>query len=107
MVDAYGPATLPDAPQADADLDVRSLRAFLAVDEDGDPVLVLRDDHTTVVVEFGLGGAWETAIQSALGLSKAALRYGEALHELRAKRRAEPAANRASGDTRTNEDPCA
>jgi hypothetical protein len=80
-------SALPEAPQADADLDLRTLRAWLANDEDGDPVLVLQDGDTTVVVEFGLGGrGLEEAIQAAGMLSEAVRGYGNVLHEVRAIR---------------------
>jgi hypothetical protein len=72
---------LPTAPQADVDLDVRALRTYLALDDDNDPVLVLSDGDNTVVVQFGLGGAWESAIDGALGLNEAALRFAVLLRD--------------------------
>jgi hypothetical protein len=81
--------TLPEAPQGDYDLDLRTLRSELAVDEDGDPVLVLRDDDTVIVVELGLGAhAMQAAIEAAHKLSDTAERYATVLHEVRAVRRA-------------------
>jgi hypothetical protein len=80
---------LPDAPQADADLDLRALRAWLASDEDGDPVLVLQDGDTTVVLGFGLGGrGLEAAIQATGMLSEEVRKYGDVLYEVRAIKRA-------------------
>lgn len=77
-------STLPAAPQADYDLDLRSLEPYLAIDEDGDPVLVLRDGDTVVVLEFGLGGhALLVAIGATAKLSAAVERYAGVLHELR------------------------
>jgi membrane protein implicated in regulation of membrane protease activity len=62
-------------------------------------VLVLRDDHTTVVVEIGFGGAWEAAIRATAGLSTAALRFGGSLHVHRATRRAASAAEQRTTTT--------
>ncbi|GAB3868126.1 hypothetical protein GCM10027610_124390 [Dactylosporangium cerinum] len=77
-------SALPPAPQADYDLDLRSLEPYLAIDEDGDPVLVLRDGDTVVVLEFGLGGhALLAAINATAKLSAAVDRYAGLLHDLR------------------------
>ncbi|WP_327006858.1 hypothetical protein OHA72_06015 [Dactylosporangium sp. NBC_01737] len=77
-------SALPAAPQADYDLDLRSLEPYLAIDEDGDPVLVLRDGDTVVVLEFGLGGhALLAAIDATAKLSATVGQYTEMLHEMR------------------------
>lgn len=75
---------LPPAPQADYDLDLRSLDSHLAIDEDGDPVLVLRDGDTVVVLECGLGRhALLAAIDAIAKLNATVERYAGVLHELR------------------------
>ena len=74
--------TTPVAPQPDLDLDVRTLRSWLAVDDDGDPVLVLKDDDVTVVVDFGPGGEWDHAIRAAERFGDAALAYAAQLREV-------------------------
>jgi hypothetical protein len=67
------------APQADVDLDVGTLRIWEAADDHGDPVLVLRDTASTVVIEFGGDGAWDSAIRAAERLGDAALMYASTL----------------------------
>jgi hypothetical protein len=73
------------APQADVDLDVGTLRTWEAVDDHGDPVLVLRDLESTVVIEFGADGAWDLAIRAAERLGDAALMYASTLRAAMAK----------------------
>lgn len=91
-------SALPDAPQPDADLDLRTLRAWLANDEDGDPVLVLQDEDTTVVLDFGLGGrGLDSAIQGTGTLGEAVQTYGNVLHEVRAIKRAGHGSHPAPG----------
>lgn len=69
-----------------------------AVDEDGDPVLVLKDDDVTVVIDFGLGGARDTAIRAAEQLSDEALAYASKLRELMtAQQTPQPGGTRNSG----------
>ncbi|MET7426247.1 hypothetical protein [Dactylosporangium sp. NPDC005555] len=77
-------AGTPVAPQPDLDLDIRTLRSWLAVDDDGDPVLVVKDDDVTVVVDYGLGGSWDTAIRAAERLSDTSLAYAARLREVMA-----------------------
>ncbi|WP_426510463.1 hypothetical protein ACPPVO_07125 [Dactylosporangium sp. McL0621] len=67
------------APQGDIDLDVGTLRIWEAADDNGDPVLVLKDLESTVIIEFGGDGAWDSAIRSAERLSDAALMYASTL----------------------------
>jgi hypothetical protein len=67
---------------------MRTLKVWLASDEDGDPVLVLADDDTTVILDYGLGGhAMTAAIEAASRLAEAAGQYENVLHEVRANRR--------------------
>ena len=67
------------APQGDLDLDVGTLRIWEAADDNGDPVLVLKDADSTVVIEFATDGAWDQAIRAAERLSDAALMYAATL----------------------------
>jgi hypothetical protein len=83
-------AGLPVAPQADADLDIRALRTWLAVDDDGDPVLVAKDEDTTVVIEVGCGGSWDVAIRAAEHLGDTAFAYASQLRLMMAQQRAQP-----------------
>lgn len=78
---------LPAAPQADIDLDMRLLKPSIAEDDEGDPVMVLKDSTSTVILEFGLGGSWESAIIAAEKLARTATRYADLLRDVRAKRR--------------------
>ncbi|MFI5913930.1 hypothetical protein [Dactylosporangium sp. NPDC051541] len=73
------------APQADVDLDVGTLRIWEAADDNNDPVLVLRDLESTVVIEFGGDGGWDEAIRSAERLGDAALSYASTLREAMAQ----------------------
>lgn len=88
-------AEMPVAPQADADLDIRTLRAWQGVDDDGDPVLVVKDDDTTIVVDVGAGGSWDAAIRAAESLSDMALMYASRLRSSMAQQRAQ---SEASGE---------
>ncbi|MEV4140306.1 hypothetical protein AB0J72_50115 [Dactylosporangium sp. NPDC049742] len=97
-------ATVPVAPQPDLDLDVRTLRCWGAVDEDGDPVLVLKDDDVTVVIDFGFGGAWDTAIRAAERLSDEALAYASKLRALMAAQQTPPADQEPAKENK--EEPC-
>lgn len=81
---------VPVAPQADADLDVRTLRTWQAVDDDGDPVLVVKDDDTTVVIDVGGAGSWDAAIRAAENLGDMALAYASQLRLMMAEQRAQP-----------------
>ncbi|MEU0559399.1 hypothetical protein [Dactylosporangium sp. NPDC006015] len=83
-------AATPVAPQADLDLDVRTMRSWLAVDDDGAPVLVIKDDDVTVVVDFGLGGSWDHAIRAAERLGDSALAYASKLREVMAAQKVSP-----------------
>jgi hypothetical protein len=83
----YQVAPTPVAPQADADLDIRTLRTWQAVDDDGDPVMVIKDDETAVVIDVGDGGSWDAAIRAAERLSDMALSYASRLRALQAHRR--------------------
>ncbi|MEV4135488.1 hypothetical protein AB0J72_25335 [Dactylosporangium sp. NPDC049742] len=83
-------ASVPVAPQPDADLDVRTLRSWLAVDDDGDPVLVVKDDDTTVVIDVGAGDSWACAIRAAEHLSDMALAYASQLRSCMALQAARP-----------------
>ncbi|WP_432984644.1 hypothetical protein [Dactylosporangium sp. CA-233914] len=73
------------APQADIDLDVGTLRIWEAVDDNGDPVLVLKDAGSTVVIEFADEVAWDSAIRAAERLGDAALMYAATLRAAMAK----------------------
>ncbi|MEV0568017.1 hypothetical protein [Dactylosporangium sp. NPDC050588] len=97
-------AEVPLAPQPDLDLDVRTLRSWGAVDEDGDPVLVLKDDDATVVIDFGLGGAWDSAIRAAERLSDEALAYATKLRALMAAQQTPPANKEPAENNK--EEPC-
>ncbi|MDG6109647.1 hypothetical protein Daura_48720 [Dactylosporangium aurantiacum] len=97
-------AEVPVAPQPDLDLDVRTLRSWLAVDDDGDPVLVLKDDDMTVVIDFGLGGRWDTAIRAAEHLSDSALAYASKLRDVMAAQQTSPAEQEEPADSK--EEPC-
>ncbi|MEV0128982.1 hypothetical protein AB0H83_11055 [Dactylosporangium sp. NPDC050688] len=97
-------AEVPVAPQPDLDLDVRTLRCWGAVDEDGDPVLVLKDDDVTVVIDFGFGGAWDAAIRAAERLSDEALLYASKLRQLMAAQQAPPADKEPAAENK--EEPC-
>ncbi|MET7425418.1 hypothetical protein [Dactylosporangium sp. NPDC005555] len=101
-------AAMPVAPQPDLDLDVRTLRSWLAVDEDGDPVLVLKDDDVTVVVDFGFGGEWDLAIRAAEGLGDTALAYAARLREVRATQEAihQMSSAQKEGPAENKEEPC-
>ncbi len=72
---------LPIAPQPDLDIDVRALRSWQAVGEDGGPVLVIKDDDVTVVIDIGLGGSWDAAIRAAEGLGAEAFKYALRLRQ--------------------------
>ncbi|MEU0553815.1 hypothetical protein [Dactylosporangium sp. NPDC006015] len=86
----FSVAELPVAPQPDLDVDVRTLRSWQAADEDGDPVLVIKDDDVTVVIDIGLGGSWDAAIRAAEGLGAEAFKYALRLREVwAAQQRAE------------------
>lgn len=61
---------LPQSPQADLEMDLRTMRIWLALDEDGEPELVMRCDEgtremQTVVIGHGMGGHWQAAIAAA------------------------------------------
>ncbi|GAA2368159.1 hypothetical protein [Dactylosporangium salmoneum] len=74
------------APQADVDLDVGTLRIWEAADDNDEPVLVLRDVDSTVVIEFvAVDGAWDLAIRAAERLGDAALMYAATLRAAMAK----------------------
>ncbi|GAA1505533.1 hypothetical protein GCM10009827_018930 [Dactylosporangium maewongense] len=75
-------AEMPVAPQPDLDVDVRALRSWQAVDEDGDPVLVVKDDDVTVVIDMGFGGSWNAAIRAAESLGAEAFKYALRLRAL-------------------------
>ncbi|WP_327007943.1 hypothetical protein OHA72_12100 [Dactylosporangium sp. NBC_01737] len=79
---------MPVAPQPDLDVDVRALRSWQATDEDGDPVLVIKDDDVTIVIDMGRGDSWDAAIRSAERLGAEALTYASRLREARAQQRA-------------------
>lgn len=66
---------LPDAPQADHDLDMRLLRASVMQDE-GELVLILTDGYATVAIEPGLSHQ-DDCINRAEKLAAAALSYAE------------------------------
>lgn len=72
------------APQADFDLDMRSLRAWLALDDDGTPEVELRcdegtPDERTVSIGVGLGGSWQSAITAAEATASCLLAYADML----------------------------
>src|SRR4051812_5438724 len=98
----------PVAPQPDLDLDVRTLRSWIAVDEDGDPVLVLKDDDVTVVVDFGFGGEWDLAIRAAESLGDSALAYAAKLREVMAHQEAAHQMSSAQQEApaENKEEPC-
>ncbi|MER7275856.1 hypothetical protein ABT369_15490 [Dactylosporangium sp. NPDC000244] len=73
------------APQGDLDLDAGAMRVWEAADDNGDPALVLKDAESTVIIEFGSDGAWDSAIRSAERLSDAALMYASTLRAAMAK----------------------
>ena len=80
---------LPVAPQADADMDTRLLRAWLAADDDGEPVMVLTDGDTTVVLDCGIGVEHLTAAVDAAGqLADVAAAFRDAMRTVQAERRA-------------------
>ncbi len=81
-------AEVPVAPQPDLDVDVRALRSWQAADEDGDPVLVIKDDDVTIVIDMGCGDSWDTAIRAAERLGAEALTYATRLREARVRHRA-------------------
>ncbi|WP_433055544.1 hypothetical protein [Dactylosporangium sp. CS-033363] len=81
------------APQGDIDLDVGTLRIWEAADDSNDPVLVLKDHASTVIIEFGGEGAWDSAIRSAERLSDAALMYASTLRAAMADARQKDESN--------------
>ncbi|MFI5906219.1 hypothetical protein [Dactylosporangium sp. NPDC051541] len=81
-------------PQGEAlVLDAGTLQICDAVDKAGDPVLVLKDLESTVVIEYGGDGQWDFAIQSAEWLSRAALGYAGLLRAARDAGREKDASN--------------
>lgn len=69
-------ADLARAPQADLDLDMRETSAAVMRDDDGDLVLVLKDELSTVSIEPGLAGK-AACIERAEEIAAAALSYAE------------------------------
>lgn len=81
---ATGSGQPPRAPQADVDLDIRSLRSWIAHNDEDEPELVLRcdegtEDEQTVTIGYGVGGSWETAIAAAEAGAICLLDYADAL----------------------------
>ena len=67
--------------------DGRWLRSWQAADDDGDPVLVIKDDDVTIVIDMGRGDSWDAAIRAAERLGAEAMTYASRLREARAQQR--------------------
>jgi hypothetical protein len=74
-------------PTGDLVLDVSTLRAWQTIDEDCNPVLVLKDDDRTVVLRYTLGGLINHAIWSAEDLSDESRLFMLSLTLVKARRR--------------------
>lgn len=66
-------------PEPIAALSMRSTKVFRAVDEDGQPILIITDGVTTVAVESGLSGLSDEVVAAADDLASAARDYAISL----------------------------
>jgi hypothetical protein len=66
-------------PEPVAALSMRSTTVYRAVDEDGQPILIVTDGVTTVALESGLSGLSEEVVAAAEGLASATRDYATSL----------------------------
>jgi hypothetical protein len=66
-------------PEPVAALSMRSTKVYRAVDEDGQPILIVSDGVTTVALESGLSGLSEEVVAAAEGLASATHDYATSL----------------------------
>jgi hypothetical protein len=75
-VDLRGGLPFPDPV---AVLSLRRTKVYRAVDDDGQPLLIISDGVTAVALDSGLGGLSEDIVHAAEELAEASLDYANSL----------------------------
>jgi len=78
------------APVGDVVMDVNSLRVWSSIDDDFNPVLVLKDDNTIVILRCVRGDSMDPGVRASGSLADEAECYSVSLNMISAREQSRP-----------------